>query len=319
MSTALAILALAALGRRGRLLRAAQLRLLREVDGAEPAAPATPFYYTFGVAETQDGRVPMPVQGRIAVARELHDLHLLEDSYRIVTTAVVLMAWPSPAIPPCSICRAPTDRRMADMSAAPLRTTSERTRCRPMWGLPMADLLSDTAGFSARAATWARGSLQSARTRRPRSSPPSQPRFGWRGGARPRLAGILNGSRQSCGARHRARRSATCVERRRTVRDAPRAGAGPRSAAVARLRCCRRLRTPTGLGLGTRAARVRTWPLVVGVRGPAARPGRGRRCCVPGAVRQALQLMLARWIGNIAAAAVAEQWAGGALPISPGS
>ena len=99
MSTALAILALAALGRRGRLLRAAQLRLLREVDGAEPAAPATPFYYTFVVAGAQDGRLPMPVQGRIAVAGELHDLHLLEDTYRIVTTAVVLMALAEPCDP----------------------------------------------------------------------------------------------------------------------------------------------------------------------------------------------------------------------------
>lgn len=90
-STALAILALAALGRRGRLLRAAQLRLLQEVDGAAPAAPAIPFYYTF-VAGAPDGGLPVPVHRRIAVAGQLHDLHLLEDSYRIVTTGVLLLA-----------------------------------------------------------------------------------------------------------------------------------------------------------------------------------------------------------------------------------
>ena len=98
-STALAILALAALGRRGRLLRAAQLRLLQEVDGATPAAPAIPFFYTFAVAGAQDGRLPMPVQRRIAVAGQLHDLHLLEDSYRIVTTAVLLLALSEPCDP----------------------------------------------------------------------------------------------------------------------------------------------------------------------------------------------------------------------------
>ena len=98
-STALAILALAALGRRGRLLRAAQLRLLQEVDGATPAAPAIPFYYTFAVAGAQDGRLPMPVQRRIVVAGQLHDLHLLEDSYRIVTTAVLLLALSEPCDP----------------------------------------------------------------------------------------------------------------------------------------------------------------------------------------------------------------------------
>ena len=98
-STALAILALAALGRRGRLLRAAQLRLLREVDGVTPAAPATPFYYTFGVVGAPDGRLPIPVQGRISVAGELHDLHLLEDTYRLVTTAVLLLALAEPCDP----------------------------------------------------------------------------------------------------------------------------------------------------------------------------------------------------------------------------
>ena len=98
LSTALAILALAALGRRGRLLRAAQLRLLREVDGATAGPPPRPFYYTFAAGGAAD-RLPMPVQGRIAVAGQLHDLHLLEDTYRHLTVAVLLLALDQPCDP----------------------------------------------------------------------------------------------------------------------------------------------------------------------------------------------------------------------------
>ena len=98
LSTALAILALAALGHRGRLLRAAQLRLLREVDGATAGPPARPFYYTFAMAGAAD-RLPMPVQGRIAVGGQLHDLHLLEDTYRHLTVAALLLALDQPCDP----------------------------------------------------------------------------------------------------------------------------------------------------------------------------------------------------------------------------
>ena len=55
------------------------------------------------------------------------------------------------------------------------------------------------------------------------------------------------------------------------------------------------------------------WPLVVACEDQLRARSAAPMLRTP-AVRQALQLMLARWIGNIAAAAVAEQRAGGALP-----
>lgn len=97
-STSLAILALAALGCRGRLLRLSQLALIEMMDSANGIWPeCTPFYSSKKVSDPEAKRPMAPdrICSRsqvIDVNGSIHELCWYVDTYRIISTAVALMA-----------------------------------------------------------------------------------------------------------------------------------------------------------------------------------------------------------------------------------
>jgi hypothetical protein len=98
LSTSLAILALAALGCRGRLLRLSQLSLAEMIDPARGTWPeCTPFYSTKKVPDQECRDSQPPGRARLSsqlihVNGGIHELCWYIDTYRIISTAVAVMA-----------------------------------------------------------------------------------------------------------------------------------------------------------------------------------------------------------------------------------
>jgi hypothetical protein len=155
LSTSFAILALAALGCRGRVLRLAQLRLVEIMDTRSGLWPeCVPFYSTFMLSGTpspvprrpekapavhsfaslRTGSLPQAGEGQILRARGegqaaspqvfningyRHELSLYFDTYRVIATAVAVLALSEPCVP---------ERRDIDLRNP--ETAHPRYRCR---------------------------------------------------------------------------------------------------------------------------------------------------------------------------------------------
>jgi hypothetical protein len=89
LSTALAVLALAATGYGGRRILAAQLRLVQWLERPAPWPAATPFYSTFLGGAAPEATAP---EGHLAVAGQLHELSLYEDSHQVIFASLAQLA-----------------------------------------------------------------------------------------------------------------------------------------------------------------------------------------------------------------------------------
>jgi hypothetical protein len=99
ISTGFAILSLAALGCRGRIVRLAQLRLLDFIDPQGTLPEATPFYSTLlidrkHISPNQLFRLSLSDYRKqiIQVCDQYHGISFYDDSYRMITTAVAILA-----------------------------------------------------------------------------------------------------------------------------------------------------------------------------------------------------------------------------------
>ncbi len=98
LSTSFAILALSALGCRGRQLNLCQLRLAEMMEPRTGAWPeCIPFYSTFRIpSDATSGLVERPAQ-TLNVNGSRHELWLYFDTYRIIATAVAVLALHQPS------------------------------------------------------------------------------------------------------------------------------------------------------------------------------------------------------------------------------
>ncbi len=99
ISTGFAILSLAALGCRGRIVRLAQLRLLDFIDPQGTLPEATPFYSTLlidrkHISPNQLFRLSLSDYRKqiIQVYDQYHGISFYDDSYRMIATAVAVLA-----------------------------------------------------------------------------------------------------------------------------------------------------------------------------------------------------------------------------------